>query len=387
MEIKLLALDLDGTVLRTDNTLAPEVKDSIKQAIDGGIEVAVASGRPFSSMPKDVLAIDGISWVVASNGAAIYKNGIRAHSDTLSEADVLRVLDLTKEHDLIWEAFLEGETCTFDTVWNTVYAYMDFIIPSGQYELSFDWRCLGGDESYMCAGVGIANQMKEMVSDYERAEFPTYIQGFATPENRVVRGNSRWQHANINFASNGTRVYRLYFAWRNKNRDAKLANPVSACIDNIQITTRNCAKPANLNAEVVGDSVIVTWTGTSAQYCVEYRRYGRERWSVQTGVRDERFVVEGLDEGAYDFRVRGVCNDIDTSAYTYRNSFGVYYPDRHCINYVDLHGPDVEATYGTFQNPYLNTGVVDTAYTDDPKFQRHVINWDPDEYDPRTGGR
>lgn len=104
MEIKLLALDLDGTVLRTDNTLAPEVKDSIKQAIDGGIEVAVASGRPFSSMPKDVLAIDGISWVVASNGAAIYKNGVRAHSDTLSEADVLRVLDLTKEHDLIWEA-------------------------------------------------------------------------------------------------------------------------------------------------------------------------------------------------------------------------------------------------------------------------------------------
>nr|WP_316617766.1 HAD family hydrolase [uncultured Ruminococcus sp.] len=80
MEIKLLALDLDGTVLRTDNTLAPEVKDSIKQAIDGGIEVAVASGRPFSSMPKDVLAIDGISWVVASNGAAIYKNGTRQNT-------------------------------------------------------------------------------------------------------------------------------------------------------------------------------------------------------------------------------------------------------------------------------------------------------------------
>ena len=112
MEIKLLALDLDGTVLRTDNTLAPEVRDAIKQAVSGGIEVAVASGRPFSSMPKDVLAIDGISWVVASNGAAIYNNGVRAHSDTLSEADVLRVLDLTKKHDLIWEAFIEGETCT-----------------------------------------------------------------------------------------------------------------------------------------------------------------------------------------------------------------------------------------------------------------------------------
>lgn len=287
----------------------------------------------------------------------------------------------------LYISYDEGTTCTFDTVWNTSYAYFDFTIPSGQYELSFDWRCLGGDETYMCAAVGIAKQMTSMDCNYERAEFPDYIQSFAESGYRVMRGCSRWQHVSVPFASNGTRVYRLYFAWRNKNRDSKLPNPVSACVDNIQITTRNCAKPANLEAEVVGDSVVVTWTGTSAQYCIEYRRYGREKWSVQTGIRDERFVIEGLDEGAYDIRVRGVCNDVDTSAYTYRTSFGVYYPDRHCINYVDLHGEDVVATYGTFSNPYANIGVYDTAFTDDPKYWRHTINWDPDEYDPRTGGR
>ena len=287
----------------------------------------------------------------------------------------------------LYISYDEGATCTFDTVWNTSYAYFDFTIPSGQYELSFDWRCLGGDETYMCAAVGIAKQMTSMDCNYERAEFPDYIQSFAESGYRVMRGCSRWQHVSVPFASNGTRVYRLYFAWRNKNRDSKLPNPVSACVDNIQITTRNCAKPANLEAEVVGDSVVVTWTGTSAQYCIEYRRYGREKWSVQSGIRDERFVIEGLDEGAYDIRVRGVCNDVDTSAYTYRTSFGVYYPDRHCINYVDLHGEDVVATYGTFSNPYANIGVYDTAFTDDPKYWRHTINWDPDEYDPRTGGR
>lgn len=287
----------------------------------------------------------------------------------------------------LYISYDEGATCTFDTVWNTSYAYFDFTIPSGQYELSFDWRCLGGDETYMCAAVGIAKQMTSMDCNYERAEFPDYIQSFAESGYRVMRGCSRWQHVSVPFASNGTRVYRLYFAWRNKNRDSKLPNPVSACVDNIQITTRNCAKPANLEAEVVGDSVVVTWIGTSAQYCIEYRRYGREKWSVQTGIRDERFVIEGLDEGAYDIRVRGVCNDVDTSAYTYRTSFGVYYPDRHCINYVDLHGEDVVATYGTFSNPYANIGVYDTAFTDDPKYWRHTINWDPDEYDPRTGGR
>ena len=165
----------------------------------------------------------------------------------------------------LYISYDEGATCTFDTVWNTSYAYFDFTIPSGQYELSFDWRCLGGDETYMCAAVGIAKQMTSMDCNYERAEFPDYIQSFAESGYRVMRGCSRWQHVSVPFASNGTRVYRLYFAWRNKNRDSKLPNPVSACVDNIQITTRNCAKPANLEAEVVGDSVVVTWTGTSAQ--------------------------------------------------------------------------------------------------------------------------
>ncbi len=287
----------------------------------------------------------------------------------------------------LYISYDEGETCTFDTVWNTCYAYLDFTIPQGYYVLSFDWRCLGGDETYMCAGIGIAQQMTSMDCNYARAEWPDYIQSFAKPDYRVMRSRSRWQHEMIEFNSNGTRVYRLYFAWRNKNRNAKLPNPISACVDNIQVTTRNCAMPANVQAEVVGDSVIVTWTGTSAQYCVEYRRYGRERWSVQTGIRDERFVIEGLDEGAYDIRVRGVCNETDTSAYNYRTSFGVYYPDRHCINIVDLYGEDVTATYGTFKDPYMNEGVVDTSYTDDPKYMRHTVNWDPDEYDPRTAGR
>lgn len=112
MKIKLLALDLDGTVMRSDNTLAPEVREAIERAIEKGIEVVVASGRPYLSMPKEILAISGLRYVIASNGAAVYKNGTRIFSDTLHEKDVLKILELTDDYDLIWEAFIEGETCT-----------------------------------------------------------------------------------------------------------------------------------------------------------------------------------------------------------------------------------------------------------------------------------
>lgn len=112
-DVRLLALDLDGTVLRSNNTLADEVKASVEAAIAHGIEVVVASGRPYISMPKEILAIEGINYVVASNGAAVYDgSGRRVISMPMKSDDVLRLLRLTEDYDLIWEAFLEGETCT-----------------------------------------------------------------------------------------------------------------------------------------------------------------------------------------------------------------------------------------------------------------------------------
>ena len=112
MDIKLLALDLDGTVLRSDNTLSKNMRGALMKAVDCGLEVAVASGRPYSSMPREVLAIEGIDWVIASNGAAVYHRGERLRSLTLREDDVMKLLDLTADCDLIWEAFIGGVACT-----------------------------------------------------------------------------------------------------------------------------------------------------------------------------------------------------------------------------------------------------------------------------------
>lgn len=133
-KVKLLALDLDGTVMRSDNTLAPEVRSAIVSAVSCGVEVVVASGRPFSTMPGEIMAIDGIRYVVASNGAAIYDaSRRRVRSLTMKESDVLRLLELTETHDLIWEAFCEGGICTDRRYYNDPVrygcsaAYVDYV--------------------------------------------------------------------------------------------------------------------------------------------------------------------------------------------------------------------------------------------------------------------
>lgn len=113
MNIKLIALDLDGTTLRSDNTLSPVVANAIESAAENGIEVVAASGRPYISMPESVLRLTGVNYVISSNGSAIHdKSGNRLHQTLLKEKDVLQLLDLTKDYDLIWEAFRNGETFT-----------------------------------------------------------------------------------------------------------------------------------------------------------------------------------------------------------------------------------------------------------------------------------
>lgn len=113
MNIKLIALDLDGTALRSNNTLSPAVAAAIEKAADAGIEIVAASGRPYHSMPHSFLQLRGVNYAIVSNGAAIYdRAGKRIDETLMPESEVLRLLDLTADVDLIWEAFVDGATYT-----------------------------------------------------------------------------------------------------------------------------------------------------------------------------------------------------------------------------------------------------------------------------------
>lgn len=71
MNIKLIALDLDGTTLRKGAVLSEVTKNTLEEAIDKGVHVVVATGRTFYSLPEAVLGIKGLEYVITSNGARV----------------------------------------------------------------------------------------------------------------------------------------------------------------------------------------------------------------------------------------------------------------------------------------------------------------------------
>lgn len=66
--IRLIATDLDGTVLRDDKTVGRRTIAALRAAADAGIYLVVATGRQMLQLP-DEIACCGYSHVVASNGA------------------------------------------------------------------------------------------------------------------------------------------------------------------------------------------------------------------------------------------------------------------------------------------------------------------------------
>jgi len=110
MDIKLIALDLDDTTLRSDSTLSDETLAALKMTAEAGIELVAASGRAYSSLPKSILALPNLSYAITSNGSSVYRcsDGARLISRCIPESSVREILSAFPEGTL-YECFIDGQ--------------------------------------------------------------------------------------------------------------------------------------------------------------------------------------------------------------------------------------------------------------------------------------
>ena len=71
MQIKMVGLDLDGTLLNSKKELTPFTKEVIAKAIEKGVHVLVATGRPFTGVPLELREFPGMRYALTANGARI----------------------------------------------------------------------------------------------------------------------------------------------------------------------------------------------------------------------------------------------------------------------------------------------------------------------------
>lgn len=115
--IKLLASDLDGTLLNSRKEITKEVYDAVEEAASRGIDFVPITGRPFGSVPQEVRNLPGVRYVIASSGASIWdmKENKEIHRDMIPQDMMLEMLDILQDHGFLVMIFADGRGYVSDS--------------------------------------------------------------------------------------------------------------------------------------------------------------------------------------------------------------------------------------------------------------------------------
>jgi Cof subfamily protein (haloacid dehalogenase superfamily) len=113
-DIRLIATDLDGTLLDRDHQIPEDNRRALERCAAKGIEIVAATGRALSTVPPEVRALRGVRYLICANGANIYDNATETllYAKYLSREAVESVWDLIGNAAIMKEIFWEGKPYT-----------------------------------------------------------------------------------------------------------------------------------------------------------------------------------------------------------------------------------------------------------------------------------
>ena len=310
-----------------------------------------------------------------------------------------------------------GATPMYDKSQNVVIAYRRVALPSSitkskYVEMTFDWKNQAPAKSGTALYVALIpdNFPLDVESEDGSSSEPVWLSAnilsidIATSSRPVTKLQDAgyWMSAHVRMAMSPGEIYKLAFVWINDGKSTNegvttttgevvdAAPYVSACVDNIQISSADCPMPTDILIDDGCDSTVISWIGNIYNYELQYRQAGSRDWKSVTGIKDNRYAFTNtvMPEGVYDFRIRSVGSNGDVSVFNSVYSQLVYCSDNHCVNYVDLYDNSIKCFKGVAvpgSSSLAECDPVDYGYKE--KMSRHTIHWDPNEYDPRTLGR
>ena len=114
MQIRLIALDLDGTVFNDQKEITPRTLEAIRAALQKGITVLPATGRTVTGVPKAFLEIPGVRYALTSNGASVVdlQTGEKLVSLPFDMEQAERAFDVLEDYGGMLSIFIDGESYT-----------------------------------------------------------------------------------------------------------------------------------------------------------------------------------------------------------------------------------------------------------------------------------
>ncbi|MBR2839524.1 MAG: HAD family phosphatase [Kiritimatiellae bacterium] len=106
-DIRIVALDLDGTLLDSEKRLSPRNRAALERVAARGVHVVPTTGRFFGMMPEVVRDLPFVRYAITINGAQVYD---RAEDRALVREEMpvdeaVRIMEMLDGFDVIYDCY------------------------------------------------------------------------------------------------------------------------------------------------------------------------------------------------------------------------------------------------------------------------------------------
>lgn len=107
----MIGLDLDGTLLTDRKEITPRTRRVISRAIEEGVVVLVATGRPWMGVPEELREFPGMRYALTSNGARILdvQEGVILEEHLLPPDSAKKAMQICGKYDTLQEIYFDGQ--------------------------------------------------------------------------------------------------------------------------------------------------------------------------------------------------------------------------------------------------------------------------------------
>ncbi len=113
MDIQLLAIDVDGTLVGSDNIVSKANAEAVQKARELGVKIVLCTGRLHCETEYAAVQLGGCDYMVTCNGSVVFDLVNRRHIfiDILPYSLVDRVIRTLESYDILYQIYTDDVMC------------------------------------------------------------------------------------------------------------------------------------------------------------------------------------------------------------------------------------------------------------------------------------